>query len=785
MMKKIFKINPFKYLGRIRRLGYGKTMMYFTLLMFFMVLVCSFGITDNIYSQGVRKFSAVPPIGVHPRVLMSPEDIPAWRENVIKTHKGKEFFSKRYKSEYIDRLASTDPNTPEDQLLKLFPEAGPVHDPLFAAMDVMYHQDKERAAYVVRALATFSRIVIARSKLDPRWGKITSNIGGVKGLNGISAGLGHLWLRGGSSFALAYDFLYNDMTEEQRSLCRKALATATKDLVTWGMGFPKGRAVSNWYLYHGELGVMLLAIEGEGGFDKARYDMFTEMMRNWFDVSLHPGGGGNEDGYMANTSFREGTFSMIAMARRGENLFLHPGYQKYWEWVIQSLIPGEHGGLSVSYACNSVNPYESMPALSRWALPGNPLVNYYYRQYKGADYAEHNNWQYSDMSTLFAMDWEDTPEMPLDVARLKLPLTAEYDQLGLMITRSEWSDNCLYLNFYCRMDAWMDRHENVDRGRFVVCADRRQWIGSYWNKVESTENESIIHIDGKGQKPLSERGRMIVPNGNMISRYDSPLFTAGCMDLKRCYDWQWCNSFKNPGAGWEPETSTFEQLGWVWQKAVMPKSMNGGDDPENPKYNFTGFNFWRKVANPVRYAFRTCALARGPHPYVIIVDDIRKDSQKHLYESYLQIPDDVALTKLQDGTYVLTEFDQKTKMTGPRKMLIQMLGKNNATIILEEYEIPDTRGKSEKRKRVVIKTDDIIPDFKILFYPFSDEKTLPKITSGNGKSATLSWTDQKDVINFTLQDNGLTQVNVIRDNKPVFTGFKSFKIYPSANTGAN
>jgi hypothetical protein len=453
---------------------------------------CGLAAAADVDDLGVRKFSDVPPVGVHPRVLLSPEDLPAWRQHVVTTHKGMTFFAKRYESKYIDRLAGADPAMSEEELIRLFPEAGPIHDPLLAVLDVMYHQDRQRAQHVARALATFGRVLIARSTRDARWGKVKDDVNGIKGLRGIPAGLGELWFRGGQSFALAYDFLYNDMTDEHRSICRKALATATKDLVTWGMGFPKGRAVSNWYTYHGELAIMLLAIEGEEGFDKARYGMFTQVVRDWVDVSLHPDGGGNEDGYQSNTGLREGTFAMVAMARRGENLFRHPNYLPYWKWLVYSLIPGEHGGRTVSYACNAATPYESMPTLARWALPGNRLVNYYYRQFKGKDYSQNNHWQYCDMSTLFAMDWDDTPQLPSEAAKLGLPLTAEFGRLGLMITRSDWSDDCLYLNFYCRQAAWMDRHENIDRGRFVVCADGRQWIGGNWNNSDSTPSETII-----------------------------------------------------------------------------------------------------------------------------------------------------------------------------------------------------------------------------------------------------------------------------------------------------
>ena len=86
----------------------------------------------------------------------------------------------------------------------------------------------------------------------------------------------------------------------------------------------------------------------------------------------------------------------------------------------------------------------------------------------------------------------------------------------------------------------------------------------------------------------------------------------------------------------------------------MPKALNGADDPGSPKYNFAGFNFWRKLANPVRFAFRTCAQARGPHPYVIVIDDVQKDDQSHRYRSALQVPDDVQLSANPGGGYVLS-----------------------------------------------------------------------------------------------------------------------------------
>ncbi|MGD0094361.1 MAG: hypothetical protein ABSE73_31015, partial [Planctomycetota bacterium] len=489
---------------------------------------------------GVRAFSKVPPPGVHPRVLLSPEDMELWRKSAGLTAKGKEFFSKRYRSDLIEELAKVDAAAPEEALSKQFEKVGwEFSDLLCAAMDVMYHpEDKETKEKVCRAIASFARVVMARSKFDRRWGKLQDNCQGIPGLKGIPGGLSEIGVRGGETFALSYDFLFNDMTSVQRDLCRKAIALGTKDLVTWGMGYPPGRCVSNFVSYHSVLPLMFWAIEGEEGFDKERLQMFLSALQSWFDACLYPGGGGNEDGYMANTGLREGTMAMIAWARRGNNLFRHPGYQGYWRWMVQSLVPAPSGAQGVPYACNAATPYESMPTLALWAMPGHPLANYFFYRFKGRDYKGGRSWQYGDISTLLAADWKDDAATPLDPAKLGLPLTDYFPQLGLMTIRSDWSDEALSLNFYVRQDAWQNRHESADRGRFVLCGLGRQWIGGWWNNYQGSQVQSLVHIDGIGQLPK-------VPNGNMIARFDSPPFAAGCMDLKRCYDWQWENTFRS------------------------------------------------------------------------------------------------------------------------------------------------------------------------------------------------------------------------------------------------
>ena len=679
---------------------------------------------------GVRVFSPVPEPGVHPRVLMSPEDPPAWRDSVINTYRGKTFYSKRYQSPLIKKLAQLDPGLAGEELLKAYPHGDPGsnHHMLFAAMDVMYHEDRVQAQRVCKAIANFGRVILARQKYAPQWGKITEDIGDIQGLDGIAAGLGHLWYRGGADFALAYDYLHPTMSEVQRDICRKAISAATEDLVTWGMGFPRGRAVSNWYAYHGELGPMLLAIEGEAGFRADKWDTFRTAIRNWVQVQIYDTGGANEDGYVGNLALREGQFTLIAMARRGENLYRLPALQNYWKWAVLSLVPGERTGRTVGYSSACLDPYESSPVLARWAMPGNPWLNYYFRQFKGEGYNQNNRWQYAQMSTLFCMNWEDTENLPLKMEQLDLPVTAAFDYQGLFITRSDWSDDALYLNMLARHDAWYDRHENVDRGRFVFAALGRKWaIDRPWGQATKSTDHSLVHIDGAAQAE-AQVGRGKAPNANLVASGDlgdnEPVVSFGVMDLSNAYNWLWAHSWDKPGPDWEPETRSFEDLGWPWKRPGQPQALYGHDHEDRPRYNFRGCNLWRAPNNPVEFCWRTGLLVRGDMPYAVIVDDVKKDAESHTYEWLMPLPDDVDFVPLDmapRGACLLVEKHEKREghypALGSRRLLVLPQGPGQAQVKLEEYVASYSRGQAIKARRLVISRTAVDGRFRVVLMP--------------------------------------------------------------------
>ncbi len=69
---------------------------------------------------------------------------------------------------------------------------------------------------------------------------------------------------------------------------------------------------------------MASAIEGEEGFEDTTHSNFENLLLQYMDHAIYSSGHPVEDAYALNFGFREGSFSLLAMARRGLNLFNHP-----------------------------------------------------------------------------------------------------------------------------------------------------------------------------------------------------------------------------------------------------------------------------------------------------------------------------------------------------------------------------------------------------------------------------------------------------------------------------
>jgi hypothetical protein len=539
---------------------------------------------------------------------------------------------------------------------------------------------------------------------------------------------------------------------------------------------------------------MLLAIEGEQGYRPDQWAAFKQMMKDWAEVHFYENGGSNEDGYSINTSMREGQFSLIAMARRGDNYYASPNIQNYFKWMVLSLVPGEDSGDTVGYSSCRAAPYESAPVLARWAMPGNPLVNYYFWRYKGDDYSRQNRWQYAEWSTLLCMNYEDSDALPLDMGKLGLPMTHVFPYQGLFITRSDWTDEASYLNILGRQDAWYDRHENVDRGRFVFAALGRRWaIDNYWGSATQSKDHSLVHIDGIAQAE-AKSGRGKAPNARLTDHGDVDTETTpdgvlsyATFDLSNAYNWLWVHNWDNPGEGWEPETRSFEEIGWTWERSGQPATLHGSDNKTIPEFNFEGMNFWRKPFNTVEHCWRTGVLVRGARPYTLIVDNVKKDDQPRTYDWQMLLPNDLEYVPVSKNQFMLVEKTEETvygkPVVGSRRLLVTCMGSGTPDIRMEEYAASYPRGSAFKARRMVVSRTESAGNFRIVLFPFRTtiEPTgataredwnqyplgaeVPTFSAGNEKQFFLKIDGRKDAWTLTSTETGSSSIRLQRGGK--------------------
>jgi hypothetical protein len=178
--------------------------------------------------------------------------------------------------------------------------------------------------------------------------------------------------------------------------------------------------------------------------------------------------------------------------------------------------------------------------------------------------------------------------------------------------------------------------------------------------------------------------------------------------------------------------------------------------------------------NPVEYAYRTAGLVRGKHPYVLIIDDYKKDAEPHLYEWLMQIQDDVNIVKSgknSDESFTMILGDEEK-----RRLLLCLVSAGDGK------GVPDAMAASAKLDeyrhthknivtldhRVVLPVKAVHGRYRVVLIPFREGEPLPRIQyHANLNAVYLSWRDMEDRINYVLHKDGRTRVMVERDGREI------------------
>ena len=191
----------------------------------------------------------------------------------------------------------------------------------------------------------------------------------------------------------------------------------------------------------------------------------------------------------------------------------------------------------------------------------------------------------------------------------------------------------------------------------------------------------------------------------------------------------------------------------------------------HPEAGFSGLNFWRKPFNPVRKCFRTLLLVRGPHPYLLVADDVKKDDATHKYEWLLQLDTDITLLRQQGSDAILAINDGADL----KRLLIRVIPPAEGSwqwrtpvgIKLESYEGKQTPGKGALKgrhlagKRLVVTCDGVVePGFKIMILPYREGDSIPA-TQQTAKSMIITkWSDHQDTIDARMDQSGRSALSL-------------------------
>ena len=548
----------------------------------------------------------------------------------------------------------------------------------------------------------------------------------------------------------AYDFGYGFLTEPQRDVVRATLADATAGQWCIGMeALPAQHAnTSNWIVNNTlYLLVDTLAIEGEPGCDPYLVPRLRAALERFYTMGV------GEDGalYEGMGKGQINAEALIALGKRGKLLIAAGAKRHVRDFYLQCMETTGYGFTwdELLGSSNGESKYADVPTL-KYGFPNDPVIDFVYRNDLGKNLSRGIGLNMVNMGfiyqtpdnlvrALFATDFDTSKTWEQAAAELngEVPTSEFFNTRGLMVARTNWNADGARLMFQPRTQP--GGHSIPDRNTFMFSALGKIWVPYFASHVpDDIIASSVILIDNVGPSIIAARA---------AEYSDTPDLTYAVGDAKNSYS----KTLASAGHG-TLQDYTYNQA--RLRRGLEPwGDMPWGDLDDWYLSNYSPA-YW-KDHTPVRRAFRTAALVRGPRPYALVMDDIRKDGNSHHY-TWRMLLGERLKTDIRGNDVVLTAPDSDARL------LVRLISSSAPTTwTLTDLTWTDPFGRPVHHPALDATADCVSPDFKVLLMPYHEGASMPTTGFANG-SLTVSSDDQSDRFTFTPDADGHNKLSLVR-----------------------
>ncbi len=782
---------------------------------------------DDFKGFAKDRLSKVPAPGIHPRILLSPEDLPGLRTRLHDTTVGRALTLRMHQrlydaigkpdtfgNKFYNALAAGDTAGAEKMLNEIhgLPPGIGHYQPFFYALamesfDAMLSDDPVRGRRVAGAIATWSKMidpVIDEIDKQPMHDDVFRAFAPKRSDGVWWSGISIRDLVGYHLLGYAYDFDYNFMTNDQRSQVRHEIVRVTSGRLWMGARLPHHFRNWNWVAIGLSQPLLSLAIEGEPGYDPRVYKLGVEIARDYLTYAISPSGESTEAVGYTNFGFVWATPFWVAAARRGEDFLVQSHNRRMIDWYIQSEEP--YGRVWESHG-DGGDSGPSVWNVSMWKYfyPDDPRVDYTWQSVlhaDGKDVLKDTTYHIIE-PMIFASDpMMDKNGKLVDYAggtKLGEPLSLFDPVHSSVNARSSWTTDATAIEFECRTDSVGASHEHADRGNFTLTAMGREWAKESFRSVESRYHNLVL-IDGLGE------GYWPGP-GKWVGFKDAGWAVMAASDAKDAYATWWPKELITEKPDWE----RYQYDRWAFalpQEQTFMKNYGSEPGPKDQRpsvvTHWTGFSAgdprmwdedaWPKALthNPVDRAFRTVTFTRGARPYLLVTDDIQKDDKERLYEWIMMTGQNTDVASIAIDDIVLADATEPRDSEGivkpkkgDRELLVRVLDMAAPSSVHEEQAAPnfaletfekrDTNSGNGGRsfgtdRRLIVGSRSVAPEYKILLLPMRAGDPLPTTTwSADHATLTIDIAGIRDTYTFTMGQDGRTRIVATRSGEGSIT----------------